>query len=93
MLYDHDARAGRSDVTVRGPYGLVAVRGTKFFAGPSNGVFGVFVESGTVTVTGASRAVTLVAGQGTNIARPGDEPSAPTQWGEARIAAAMASVN
>jgi len=93
MLYDHDARAGRSDVTVRGPYGLVAVRGTKFFAGPSNGVFGVFVESGTVTVTGASRAVTLVAGQGTNIARPGDEPTAPTQWGAARIAAAMASVN
>src|SRR5579862_3468 len=33
MLYDHDTSAGRSDVTVRGPYGLVAVRGTKFFAG------------------------------------------------------------
>jgi hypothetical protein len=93
MLYDHDTRAGRSDVTVRGPYGLVAVRGTKFFAGPSNGVFGVFVENGTVTVVGVSRAVTLTAGEGTNITRPGDEPTAPTRWGAARIASAMASVN
>ncbi len=93
LLYDHDPGAGRSDVTVRGPYGLVAVRGTRFFAGPSNGVFGVFVESGSVTVTGVSTSVTLAPGLGTNIARPGGEPTAPARWGAARIAAAMASVN
>ena len=93
MLYDHDTNAGLSDVTVRGPFGLVAVHGTRFFAGPSNGVFGVFVERGAVMVVGVSIAVVLVAGQGTNIARPGDEPTLPTQWGAARIASAMASVN
>ncbi len=93
MLYDHDSNAGPSDVTVRGPFGLVAVRGTRFFAGPSNGVFGVFVERGAVTVVGVNTAVQLVAGQGTNIAHPGDEPTAPAQWGAARIASAMASVN
>ena len=27
------------------PFGLIAVRGTRFFAGPSNGVFGVFVSA------------------------------------------------
>jgi hypothetical protein len=93
MLYDHDTNAGPSDVTVRGPFGLVAVRGTRFFAGPSNGVFGVFVERGAVMVVGVYTAVLLLAGQGTNIARPGDEPTSPTKWGAARIASAMASVN
>ena len=33
-------------------FGLIAVRGTRFFAGPSNNVFGVFVESGSVVVSG-----------------------------------------
>jgi hypothetical protein len=93
LLYDHNADAGPSDVTVRGPYGLVAVRGTKFFAGPSNGVFGVFVERGSVTVVGVRTAVLVVAGMGTNLAAPGAEPTAPAAWGAGRIAAAMASVS
>jgi hypothetical protein len=93
MLYDHDEKeGGPNDVTVRSPYGLIAVRGTRFFAGPSNGVFGVFVEQGTVTVVGVQTAVTVTSGLGTNIARPGDEPSMPVVWGQARIDAAMASV-
>jgi hypothetical protein len=93
MLYDHDTGAGPNDLTVRGPFGLIAVRGTRFFAGPSNGVFGVFVERGTVTVVGVYTAVVLTSGQGTNIERPGAEPTAPVVWGAARIAGAMASVN
>ncbi len=93
MLYDHDEKdGGPNDVTVRSPYGLIAVRGTRFFAGPSNGVFGVFVEQGVVTVVGVQTAVTVTSGLGTNIARPGDEPSLPAVWGQARIDAAMASV-
>lgn len=93
MLYDHDVNTGPSDVSVRGPFGLVAVRGTRFFAGPSDGVFGVFVERGAVTVTGVHTTVLLIGGQGTNLARPGAEPTAPVAWGAARIAGAMASVN
>lgn len=93
MLYDHKGDGGPSDVTVRGPFGLVAVRGTRFFAGPSNGVFGVFVERGTVTVVGAYTAVQVTSGLGTNIASPGAEPTPPAPWGKARIESAMASVN
>jgi hypothetical protein len=93
MLYGHDASDGWSNVTVRSPYGLIAVRGTRFFAGPSDGVFGVFVESGEVRVVGVNTAVALTAGFGTNIARPGDEPTPPAKWGAARIARAMASVD
>ena len=34
----------KPEVTIRSPYALLAVRGTTVFAGPSNGVFGVFVQ-------------------------------------------------
>src|SRR5579871_2811645 len=84
LLYDHDEKTGQSDVTVRSPFGLVAVRGTRLFAGPSNGVFGVFVERGAVTVVGQRTAVLLVSGTGTNIARPGAEPTDPAPWGAQR---------
>jgi ferric-dicitrate binding protein FerR (iron transport regulator) len=92
MLYDHDAGGDEGNVAVRSPFGLVAVRGTRFFAGPSNGVLGVFVERGDVLVVGANTAVYLAGGQGTDIAAPGAEPTAPIVWGAKRIAAAMASV-
>ena len=95
MLYDRNPGAGgdSSDVAVRTPYGLLAVRGTRFFAGPSNGVFGVFVERGAVTVVGVNTAVLVTDGQGTDLARPGAEPTSPHPWGKARIADAMASVS
>lgn len=95
MLYDHDSRtiSSGNDVAVRTPYGLLAVRGTRFFAGPNNGVFGVFVERGAVTVVGVNTAVIVTDGLGTDLARPGAEPSTPHPWGAARIAGAMASVS
>jgi hypothetical protein len=92
MLYDRDDTAGPSQVTVGSPFGLVAVRGTRFFAGPSKGVFGVFVQRGAVTVVGARTAVLVASGFGTNIAVPGAEPTIPAPWGAERIASAMASV-
>ncbi len=93
MIYDHDPSSSPSDVAVRGPFGLLAVRGTRFFAGPSNGVFGVFVERGAVTVVGQNTSVVVNSGFGTDIARPGAEPEPPHAWGAARIASAMASVS
>jgi hypothetical protein len=93
MIYDHDPASHPSDVAVRGPFGLLAVRGTRFFAGPSNDVFGVFVERGAVTVVGRNTSVVVNSGFGTDIARPGAEPEPPHVWGAARIASAMASVN
>jgi hypothetical protein len=92
MVFDRPESAPKTDTTVRSPYGLIAVRGTRFFAGPSNGVFGVFVERGQVAVVGANTVVELVAGFGTDIAAPGGEPTDPHSWGAARIQKAFADV-
>ena len=93
MLYDHDAAAGQSDVTIRTRFGLIAVRGTRFFAGPENGTFGVFVMRGLATVSGRSTSVSVPAGMGIDITSPGAEPTKPHPWGVQRIQRAMASVS
>jgi hypothetical protein len=92
MVFDRDQAAPKADITVRSPFGLIAVRGTRFFAGPSNGVFGVFVERGRVVVVGTGSAVELTAGLGTDIAAPGANPTDPHPWGVARIQRAFADV-
>jgi hypothetical protein len=92
MLFDHNSNDKNENVQVRSPFGLIAVRGTRFFAGPSNDVFGVFVAQGLVAVTGGGRTVTLRPGLGTNIANPGDAPTEPRRWGPGRITAALRSV-
>jgi len=91
MLFEKQAGQA-TPMEVRGSFGVIAVRGTRFFAGLSNKVFGVFVEEGSVTVTAAGRQVTLRAGEGTDIRSPGARPTAPKRWGEARIRAAYATV-
>ena len=92
MLIDHNGTKDEN-LQVRSPFGLMAVRGTMFFAGPSNDVFGVFVARGLVAVTGDGRTVILRPGLGTNIARPGDAPTEPRRWSPGRITAALRSVN
>jgi hypothetical protein len=93
MLCDHEPQVGKNEMTVRSPFGLLAVRGTRFFAGPNNGAFGVFVERGEVQVVGSNTAVLVRAGSGTDIARPGAEPTTPHPWTTARVADAMAQFN
>ena len=92
MLIEHNGNGKSEDLKVRSPFGLIAVRGTMFFAGPSNDVFGVFVATGLVAVTGGGRTVILRPGLGTNIANPGDAPSEPRRWSPGRIRAALRSV-
>jgi hypothetical protein len=92
MLIEHNGSGKSEDLRVRSPFGLIAVRGTRFFAGPSNNVFGVFVATGLVAVTAGGRTVILRPGLGTNIANPGDAPTEPTRWGAPRIRAALQSV-
>lgn len=88
-----DGPAGRAGIQVRSPFALIAVRGTRFFAGPSNDRFGVFVERGSVAVAAAGQRVTLRAGEGTDIVSPGAPPTPPKRWGAERIRAALASVS
>ncbi len=91
LVIDRDENAKAERLRVRSPFCLIAVRGTMFFAGPSKGVFGVFVGRGVVTVTGGGRTVTLRPGEGTDIVRPGSVPSKPKVWGPERVTAAVAS--
>lgn len=89
---EHDSHA-TPDLTLRTPYALIAARGTRFFAGPSNGVFGVFVQNGVVDVETPAGTVTLAVGEGTDIAAPGTAPTPPKRWKPPRVRNALASVN
>jgi len=91
LLFDGQPRRG--GVQIRSPFALIAVRGTRFFAGPSNGRFGVFVVRGSVAVTSAGQQVILRGGEGTDIASPGTPPTPVKQWAPERIRAALASVS
>ena len=92
ILFDREGPPADSELTISSEYGLIVVRGTVFFAGPSRGVFGVFVEQGRVDVTGGGVTVSVGPGEGTNIAEPGAAPTEPVEWGAARIEEALASV-
>jgi hypothetical protein len=92
LLLDAPARRFQNGLAVESPFALIAVRGTRFFAGPIEGIFGVFVERGTVDVTAGGTTVRLKAGEGTDIAKPGDPPGPVKKWGKPKIAKAMALV-
>lgn len=92
ILFNRPAGSTPARMRIQTSYGLIAVRGTRFFAGQSAGVFGVFVERGSVAVSAAGTEVLVRAGQGTNIAHPGDAPTPAAPWGGARIRAAFESV-
>jgi ferric-dicitrate binding protein FerR (iron transport regulator) len=93
MLFERPDSGGHGEVTVNTPFAVIAARGTTFWNGPSNDVVGVFVQSGEVTVRNRGGGVTLRAGEGTDLTGPDAAPTAPKAWGEARIAAAFATVN
>jgi ferric-dicitrate binding protein FerR (iron transport regulator) len=88
-----DGQPHRASVKILSPFAMIAVRGTRFFAGPSNGRFGVFVVRGAVTVAAASQQVTLHEGEGTDIVSLGAPPTPVKRWAPERIRAALASVS
>jgi ferric-dicitrate binding protein FerR (iron transport regulator) len=92
LLFDRPAGSIPAPMQIRSPFALIAVRGTRFFAGPSNGPFGVFVERGSVAVSSAGRRVILRDGEGTDFSAPGTRPTPVKRWGPERIRAALASV-
>jgi ferric-dicitrate binding protein FerR (iron transport regulator) len=90
LLVDKAPNTASRPVRIRSAFGLIAVRGTRFFAGPSRGTFGVFVVRGALDVRAAGRTVRLRPGEGTDIARPGAAPTVPKIWGAERVAEALA---
>jgi len=93
IRFDRPSDKPSGQLTVTTPFGLIAARGTKFFAGPSGGVFGVFVEHGLVTVKTKRGSVTLTDGLGTNMTGLKAAPSPAAPWPDERIALAIASVS
>lgn len=92
MLFDRPSGARPEALKIRGAFGVIAVRGTRFFAGPSQGKLAVFVDRGSVSVTSGGSTVTLVAGEGTDVTRPGAPPTEPKSWGHGRIVEAFSTV-
>jgi hypothetical protein len=92
LLFDRPAGSPRAAVQIRSQFALIAVRGTRFFAGPSNGPFGIFVGHGVVTVTAGGQQLVLHSGEGTDFFAPGSAPTPVKRWQPPRIRAALASV-
>jgi ferric-dicitrate binding protein FerR (iron transport regulator) len=93
LLFDRPPHSAPAGVQIRSPFALIAVRGTRFFAGPSNDRFGVFVARGSVTVSSAGQRVILREGEGTDVVAPGAPPTPVKRWAPQRISAALASVS
>ena len=93
LLFDQPPGRAPAAVQIPSAFALIAVRGTRFFAGPSNGRFSVFVASGSVAVTAAGQQVTVREGEGTDFASRGTPPTPATRWGPERIRTALASVS
>ncbi|MEX3006921.1 FecR domain-containing protein [Hoeflea sp. TYP-13] len=92
LVFDRPEDAPKMPTTVRTVFGQIGVRGTRFFAGPSRGVFGVFVERGELEVTAADVSQLLRPGDGVDIAEPGAAASQVAKWSQERIDEAFASV-
>jgi ferric-dicitrate binding protein FerR (iron transport regulator) len=92
MAFDRPDDLPPIDLTLRTAFARIGVRGTRFFLGPSQGVFSVFVARGAVQVSTTDVLLSLSAGEGVEIAGPGAAPGDIVNWGAARIAAAFASV-
>lgn len=92
MVFDRPEDAPKTATTIRSVFGQLGVRGTRFFAGPNRGVFGVFVERGELAVTAAGTTQILRSGDGVDIPEPGAPASSVAQWSQERINEAFASV-
>ena len=93
LLLQAPSQSFEKGLTIDSRYALIAVRGTRFFAGQLGEAFSVFVEEGAVDVTAAGQTVRLGQGEGTDIANPGDPPGEVRRWGQPKIDRAMALVN
>lgn len=91
MVFDRPDTLAPVDITFVTAFGEIGVRGTRFFAGPSDGNFAVFVERGSVEVRGAGVTRRLTSGEGCTL-HEGAAPGAVVAWGEARIVAAFESL-
>ncbi len=92
MVFDRPEDAPKAPTTVMTVFGQLGVRGTRFFAGPSNDAFGVFVDRGRLEVNAGGQSVELGEGEGVDLSAAGIASAGVTRWSQQRIDAAFASV-
>lgn len=92
MVFDRPEGLPKIDLAIRTTFGMIGVRGTKFFAGPNRGVFAIFVEHGLVELEAGGVTQAVAPGEGIEVAVPGGRPTVPVRWGQARIDEAYRSV-
>lgn len=90
LVFDRADDRPPIDLTFDTAFGQIGVRGTRFFAGPSQGEFAVFCQRGRVTVANAGETRSLGPGEG--VALTEGAPGAVAPWKPARIAQAFALV-
>jgi len=91
LLLDKAPGSQNAPTRVRGSFGLISVRGTRIFVGPSGGVIGVFVVHGLAEVSASGQTVVLRQGDGTEFRVPGGAPEPVRRWAQPRIDAALAT--
>lgn len=85
MMFERKGKPASEGITFRSAFGLIAIRGTRFYAGPNRGAFAVLVGEGRVEVRGGTRTVSVEPQYGIDIKVPGQAPTTPARWGLPRI--------
>jgi hypothetical protein len=85
IQFEHRGPQLRQGLDLRSVYGLIAVRGTRFYAAPTEKGFSVLVGSGLLEVTAGGRTVRVGPQKGTDIPNLGAPPSEPAGWSLPRI--------
>ncbi|WP_339635387.1 FecR domain-containing protein [uncultured Sneathiella sp.] len=86
-------KARDPQIVVQTRFGVIGVRGTDFWAGPSRGQYGVLLLEGAISVTNpAGQRILTTPGTGVNLTSNGVPPSEVATWGTGRAAEALAAV-
>ncbi len=86
-------KVNQPQIVVQSRFGVIGVRGTDFWAGPSRGVYGVLLLDGSISVVNPMGQRILTApGTGVNLTGNDAPPSEVTAWGAERAADALAAV-
>lgn len=91
MMFERTGKPTTQGITFKSVYGLLAVRGTRFYAGPNQGQFALLVGEGRVEVTAGGRTVMVRPQQGIDIKSPGSQPTTPAAWRLPRVREMLAN--
>ena len=93
MITGNINSATGGSVQVTSPVATLAIRGTDFWHGPIDGIYGVLLLSGEVNVRTAGGEVTLdQPGTGTNITDAASPPGPVSTWPADKVTRALAAV-